>query len=103
MDIDPAVLAQVKIAIASFCGGAVRLFLRPAATLGKSVFLVFCCMVCGFYFTPIVMNIAGVTGGDWAGAVGAGLGLIGLSVARAALNLDWGAMIDKWMPQRRSD
>lgn len=88
MDIDGTVLEQAKIALASFCGGTVRLFLRPAQTLPKSIFLVFCCVVCGYYFTPVAMEL-GRFNPSWTGAVGAFIGLVGLSIAEAMLAVKW--------------
>lgn len=101
MDIDPQIVAQGKIALASFFGGTVRLFFRPAATLGKSVFLVFCCMICGYYSTPVVMDVGGFND-SWAGAVGALMGLVGLSIAEALIHVKWAAIIHRWIPEEKA-
>lgn len=100
MDIDPQVVAQGKIALASFFGGTVRLFFRPAATLGKSVFLVFCCMICGYYSTPVIMDI-GNFNESWSGAVGAFMGLVGLSIAEAAIHVKWADILKMWIPHKK--
>ncbi len=88
MDLPPETLAEAKVVLASFMGGAVRLFLRPASSIAKSAFMVVCCMVCGYYFTPVAMDVANFDE-SWTGAMGALIGLVGLSVAEAALKIKW--------------
>jgi len=92
MDLDPSLLAQAKLALASFFGGMVRLFLRPAASLLQSVGLVLSCVVCGYYFTPPVMMYFELQA-DWSGAVGALIGLAGLSIAEAVIGLNYREML----------
>ena len=100
MDFDPTIMAQVKIAVASFAGGTVRLFFRPAATLGKSVFLVFCCMICGYYSTPVIMDVWEFNE-SWAGAIGALMGLVGLSIAEVLLHMQWRDVIGRFVPEAK--
>jgi len=92
MDFDPAFLAQAKLALASFLGGLVRLYLRPAATLAQSLGLVLSCVICGYYFTPPVMWYFELDV-NWTGAVGALIGLLGLSIAEALLKINYREVI----------
>lgn len=82
--IDPLWLAHAKIAFAALCGGLIRLLFRPAQSFIKSIWLLFGCVTCGFYGTPPIMDWFGLSD-VYAGAVGAVLGLVGLSVAEALL------------------
>jgi hypothetical protein len=84
MDIDPSWAVHAKLAFAAFCGGMTRLLFRPAATFLKTVWLLFGCMTCGYYGTPLVMHWWTLDS-SYVGAVGASIGFIGLSVAEAAL------------------
>ena len=86
MDFDPVWMVHAKLAFASLCGGIVRLLFRPAENLGKTIWLLFGCVTCGFYATPIIVNWLGVTGPEWVGALGAVIGLIGLSFANGVLS-----------------
>lgn len=84
MDIDPAWAAALKLAFAAFCGGMTRLLFRPAASFLKTVWLLFGCMTCGYFGTPVIMHWWTLDH-SFVGAVGASIGFIGLSVAEAAL------------------
>lgn len=84
MDIDPNWAVHAKLAFAAFCGGMTRLLFRPAASFIKTAWLLFGCITCGFYGTPVVMRWWSLDA-DYVGAVGASIGFIGLSVAEAAL------------------
>lgn len=96
MDIDPSVAANAKIAAGAAAGGLVRLSLRPARSLGQTALLLTSCVTCGFYSTgPII---------DWwnlpiayAGAVGALSGFLGLSIAEAALKLNFRDLITRFL------
>ena len=81
---DPEFLAATKVAGAALCGGIVRMFLRPARDLRQTVLLLLCCIICGGFATPIVMDVWQLPD-HWAGAMGAALGFVGLSVAQAVL------------------
>lgn len=78
------------LAFASFCGGVMRLMFRPASgetakqRLLKSVWLLFGCVTCGYYGTPVTMAWCGIDQ-SYSGAVGALLGFIGLSIAEGTL------------------
>ena len=91
MDITPDMVAHAKLAIASFAGGAVRVFLRPIVgasvteRLLKSVWCVFCCVTCGFYAAPVVVDWLDLTGEGWRESMGALMGLVGLSLAEGLL------------------
>lgn len=84
MDIDPNWADAGKLAFAAFCGGMTRLLFRPAASFLKTVWLLFGCITCGYYGTPVIMHWWDVEP-SYAGAVGASIGFIGLSIAEAAL------------------
>jgi len=84
MDFDPVMVAQAKVAFAALCGGIVRLLFRPAATVLKSLWLLFACVACGYYFTPPMVRWLDLHTDD-AGAIGALLGFVGLSFAQGLL------------------
>lgn len=82
--IDPSWMAHAKIAFAAFCGGMLRLLFRPASSFLKTLWLLFGCVTCGYYATgPALLFFE--LGGDYAGAIGALLGFIGLSLAESLL------------------
>ncbi len=82
--VDPAWLVHAKLAFAAFCGGMTRLLFRPAASFLKTIWLLFGCVTCGYYATPVVMRWWGLDEA-YVGALGAAIGFIGLSLAEAAL------------------
>jgi len=84
MAIDPELLATLKLLGAAACGGVVRMFLRPAKTLTSSALLLISCIIVGGYGTHPALWWLGL-GEEFAGAMGAALGFIGLSIAQAAL------------------
>lgn len=83
--IDPETAAILKLVGASACGGVVRMFLRPAKTLMSSLLLIISCMIVGGFGTHPALWWLGLDT-DFAGAMGAALGFIGLSLAQAALS-----------------
>ncbi len=99
---DPALVAQAKLAAASFCGGMVRLIFKPAASIIKTGWLLFGCVTCGFYGSTPFMHWWNIDHPDAAtvGAVGALLGFVGLSFAEGLLkamdNLDLKAWLARW-------
>lgn len=96
MDIDPDWAVHAKLALASLGGGIVRLYVKPATSLLRTVGHLFSCMTCGYYGTPVVMYWWGIDQ-SLVGAVGAGMGFLGLSVAEAALR--WADKLDlrEWL------
>lgn len=85
MDIDPALLDHAKIAFASLCGGIVRLLFRPAESVWQTIWLLFACVTCGFYGTPVIIKWFDLQDPSYVGSVGALIGLVGVSFARGAL------------------
>lgn len=96
MEIDPAVVANAKIAAGAAAGGLVRVFLRPARTLGQTLLLLASCISCGFYSTRPLIDWWHLPT-DYAGAVGALTGFLGLSVAEAALKLNFRELISRFI------
>lgn len=96
MDIDPGVVANAKIAAGAAAGGLVRVFLRPGRTLGQTLLLLASCITCGFYSTRPLIDWWDLPT-DYAGAVGALAGFLGLSVAEAALKLNFRELIARFI------
>lgn len=96
MDMDPAVVANAKIAAGAAAGGIVRMFLRPARTLRETILLIFSNITCGFYFTKPFTAYWGIPA-EYDGAVGALFGLIGLSVAQALLELNFRTLLARFI------
>lgn len=84
MAIDPELIAALKLIGAAACGGVVRMFLRPAKTIKQTVLLLLSCIIVGGFGTHPLLTWAGLSH-EFAGAVGAGLGFAGLSLAEAVL------------------
>lgn len=97
---EPTILAAMaphaKVAVAALMGGMVRLFLRPARGIVQTAMLLGSCVTCGYYGQP-VLSYALDLPGRFDGAVGAVLGLIGVSMAEGLLKgidkLDFKALI----------
>jgi len=85
MDLDPSWLVHAKLAFASLCGGIVRLLFRPAESLWQTVWLLFGCVTCGFYGTPVIIKWFAVQDPAYIGGFGALIGLVGMSFARGVL------------------
>lgn len=96
MDFDVAWLAHAKLAFAAFCGGMTRLLFRPAASFLKTIWLLFGCVTCGYYGTPVILSWWSIQA-DYAGAVGASIGFIGLSLAEAALRAADKMDVREWL------
>ena len=96
MDIDPGVVANAKIAAGAAAGGLVRVFLRPARTRGQTLLLLASCITCGFYSTRPLIDWWDLPT-DYAGAVGALAGFLGLSVAEAALKLNFRELLARFI------
>lgn len=84
IELDPSIAANAKIAVGAAAGGIVRSFLRPARSLTHTVLLLFSCVTCGFYGTQPLIDWFSLPV-DYAGAVGAALGFLGLSIAEGLL------------------
>lgn len=84
MHIDPEILENAKIAFAALCGGITRLLFKPAENIRKTIWLLFGCVTCGYYGTPALMRWWSIDV-SYAGAIGATLGLVGLSLAQGAV------------------
>jgi len=95
---DPAWMAHAKLAFASFCGGVMRLFFRPASSFVKTIWLLFCCVTCGYYGTPAAMHWLEFDP-EMSGAVGALLGFLGLSIAEGLLKAVEGIDLKSWVLQ----
>lgn len=80
----------------------IRLLFRPAKgekashRILKSIWLLFGCVTCGFYGTPPIMEWWAFSE-SYAGAVGALLGLLGLSIAEGLLKAVDGFEFKAWI------
>lgn len=101
MDIDPSWMVHAKLAFASLCGGIVRLLFRPATSLLKTLWLLFGCVTCGFYGTPVALRLLALDPEAYAGAVGALVGFMGLSFAERALRTADKIDLLAWLAGRR--
>ena len=94
-DFDPETAAQVRVGIASFTGGLIYHAVRPAASVAKVVTRTIASVLAGFVFTAPVMHHFSISD-EYTGAVGALIGLLGLTLASNALKavekLDLGAL-----------
>ncbi len=79
-----ALVPHAKIALAALLGGMVRLFLRPTRTVGSTVMLLTSCVTCGYFGQPVISYAMDLPA-RFDGAVGAILGLIGVSIAEGVL------------------
>lgn len=77
-------MAHVKLAVAALCGGIMRLFFRPAQSMLHTLWLLFGCVTCGYYGTPVTLDWWGIDQ-SYSGAVGALIGFVGLSIAEGIL------------------
>jgi hypothetical protein len=93
------VIPHAKIAAASLAGGVVRLFLRPARDLLQTGLLLASCVTCGYFGQPVVSRLMGLPQ-DFDGAVGALLGLVGVSLASAALKAADKFDVLEWLSKR---
>ena len=96
MEFDPIVMSNAKVAAGAAAGGIVRIFLRPASTLGQTILLLASCVTCGFYSTQPIIDHWHLPD-DYAGAIGALSGFIGLSVAEAVIKLNFRDLIARFL------
>jgi hypothetical protein len=98
VEFDAGMIANGKIAAGAAAGGVMRMFLRPVRSLGQMAALLASCVTCGFYGTGPLLNWLTLPE-DYAGAVGALLGFVGLSLAERLLKavdeMDVAAMLLK--------
>lgn len=98
--VDPVWIVHAKLAFAAFCGGVTRLLFRPAATFLKTVWLLFGCVTCGYYATPVIAYWWQLDQ-HYTGALGAAIGFVGLSLAeaflRAADKFDARSLLRAWL------
>lgn len=73
-----------------------RLLFRPATSFLKSLWLLFGCVTCGFYGTPVMMNWWNLEN-EYVGAVGALIGFIGLSLAEGLLKAVDSISFKEWV------
>lgn len=99
MDLDPSLVANAKIAVASLFGGITRLLFKPAETIIKTVWLLVGCVTCGFYGTPALLKWWSLDP-EYSGAIGAVLGLVGLSFAQGALRAADKVDISAWIARK---
>lgn len=106
MDVEPSILAQIKLAFASLVGALARLYFRPAATFLRSLWLVGLSIAFGYFFTPIAMDVFGFDP-SWRDGVAVILGLVGLSIAEGVLLVNWKAivraLVQPWIAKETSD
>jgi hypothetical protein len=87
MDFTPLLAGMAphaKVAAAAFFGGVVRLFLRPASSILQTCLLLTSCVTCGYFGQPVMSHYLGLPS-NFDGAIGALLGLVGVSLANGAL------------------
>ncbi len=97
--VDPDMVENAKVAFAALCGGITRLLFKPAESIRKTIWLLFGCVTCGFYGTLPVLRLLGLDT-DYSGAIGAALGLVGLSLAQGALTAADKFDVWQWLKSR---
>ena len=99
-DIDPELVALAKAGLAPLGGAISYHAIRPAKTIGKALTNALASVMCGLFFTAPVLTWFG-WGQEFAGGVGAALGLCGLAIAsgliRALEKFDWRI----WLPGKK--
>lgn len=100
---DPTVVASAKVGAPVFFGSLLRLFLRPMpgdtafARGSKSLWCTFVSATCGFYITGTLATHWHMTDPSSIGAVGVGVGLIGLSLAEGVLKIADNMNLWEWL------
>lgn len=84
LDFDNEAVAQVRLAMSALAGGVIYHAIRPAATWAKVATRTVACVLAGFIFTEPAMLFFDIPDA-YTGAVGAGIGLGGLSIASGVL------------------
>lgn len=77
-----------------------RLLFRPATSFLKTIWLLFGCVTCGYYGTPVISYWWSLDA-QYTGALGAAIGFVGLSIAeaflRAADKFDARELLRAWL------
>jgi len=93
---------HAKVAAAAFFGGVVRMFLRPAKNLMQTALLLVSCVTCGYFGQPVTSYLLGLPE-RFDGAIGALIGLIGVSLAQGALKAADRFDFHAWLPKGKSE
>lgn len=83
-DFDPRLAAEVRVGLAAFTGGLIYHAIRPASSALKAATRILASVLAGLIFTEPTMLYFSIPQA-YAGAVGAGIGLLGLTIASNAL------------------
>jgi hypothetical protein len=100
MAVDPSLLEGAQIAGAGAFGGALRAFLSPELSFRDGAITTFFGAVVAYYCTHIAVAL--VTDNPTTGQLSAGgliVGLVGISVAKAFLKLNYRDIILRLIPQ----
>lgn len=100
-DLLAGTIPHAKIAVSAFAGGVVRMFLRPARTLPQTGLLLTSCVTCGYFGQPVASYLLGLPE-RFDGAMGALIGLIGVSLAEGALKAADKADLIGWFTRSKT-
>lgn len=98
-DLMAGVAPHAKVAAAAFFGGVVRMFLRPARSLTQTALLLTSCVTCGYFGQPVASYFLGLPE-RFDGAVGALIGLVGVSLAQGLLKAADKADLAHWFSRK---
>jgi hypothetical protein len=104
MAIDPSVLEGAQIAAAGGAGGALRAFLSPELSFRDGAITTFFGAVVSYYCTHVAVGL--LVNSPNVGQLSAGgllVGLVGISVARTVLKLNWRDIVLRFIPQSKVD
>lgn len=93
------IVPHAKVAAASFFGGVVRMFLRPAKSLAQTTLLLISCVTCGYFGQPVASYFLGLPE-RFDGAMGALIGLVGVSLAQGLLKTADKADFAHWLSRK---
>lgn len=105
MDITPilaGVAPHAKVAAAAFFGGVVRMFLRPARSLTQTALLLTSCVTCGYFGQPVASYFLSLPE-RFDGAIGALIGLVGVSLAQGLLKMADKFDFHAWLAKGKSE
>lgn len=92
---------HAKVAASAFFGGVVRMFLRPARSLTQTAMLLTSCVTCGYFGQPVASFMLGLPE-RFDGAMGALMGLIGVSIAEGMLKAADKADLAHWFSRKET-